>query len=143
MKETGALTGEGGQLEPAAEAGFKRHACVSCDRPIATYGLLRPCRHVFCLACAAAMRDCGLCGGGVESVDVTPHGEKRLFVSSATLQGFQSASCVRYVHQDADLRLPLFPAAVARGSHRRRARSGIVPYALHSAPCGLLQARTS
>ncbi|GAQ87582.1 hypothetical protein KFL_003620130 [Klebsormidium nitens] len=52
------------------KAGEKVHFCVLCDLPIAIYGLLVPCQHVFCLACANALgKTCPRCSAAIQSVD--------------------------------------------------------------------------
>lgn len=42
--------------------GDKVHFCVRCDFPIAIYGRLDPCEHIFCLTCARKDSACYLCG---------------------------------------------------------------------------------
>lgn len=42
--------------------GDKVHFCVRCDFPIAIYGRLDPCEHIFCLTCARRDSTCYLCG---------------------------------------------------------------------------------
>ncbi|KAL2613059.1 hypothetical protein R1flu_024751 [Riccia fluitans] len=42
-------------------AGDKVHFCVRCHFPIAIYGRLDPCEHVFCLICAKKDVNCYLC----------------------------------------------------------------------------------
>ncbi|KAL3680048.1 hypothetical protein R1sor_023004 [Riccia sorocarpa] len=42
-------------------AGDKVHFCVRCHFPIAIYGRLDPCEHVFCLICAKKDVSCYLC----------------------------------------------------------------------------------
>ncbi|KAI5065166.1 hypothetical protein GOP47_0019861 [Adiantum capillus-veneris] len=42
--------------------GDKVHFCVHCDFPIAIYGRLDPCEHIFCLTCARKDSACYLCG---------------------------------------------------------------------------------
>ncbi|KAH7302435.1 hypothetical protein KP509_23G073000 [Ceratopteris richardii] len=42
--------------------GDKVHFCVRCDFPIAIYGRLDPCEHIFCLTCARKDTACYLCG---------------------------------------------------------------------------------
>lgn len=42
--------------------GDKVHFCVRCDFPIAIYGRLDPCEHIFCLTCARKDSVCYLCG---------------------------------------------------------------------------------
>ncbi|KAJ7525460.1 hypothetical protein O6H91_17G052300 [Diphasiastrum complanatum] len=41
--------------------GHKVHFCVRCNFPIAIYGRLDPCEHVFCLTCAKKDPICFLC----------------------------------------------------------------------------------
>lgn len=41
--------------------GDKVHICVRCNFPIAVYGRLIPCEHVFCLTCAKLDPACFLC----------------------------------------------------------------------------------
>lgn len=41
--------------------GNKVHFCIRCDFPIAVYGRLDPCQHVFCLSCAKKRPECFLC----------------------------------------------------------------------------------
>ncbi|XP_047338505.1 E3 ubiquitin-protein ligase HAKAI homolog [Impatiens glandulifera] len=41
--------------------GERVHFCVRCDLPIAIYGRLSPCDHVFCLECARLDPGCYLC----------------------------------------------------------------------------------
>ncbi len=64
------------------------HFCISCEFPIAVYGRVWPCLHVFCLSCAADMAKCLVCRGIVGKIERIPC-EQGLFVSAATLQGFR------------------------------------------------------
>ncbi|CAM6007348.1 unnamed protein product [Sphagnum balticum] len=41
--------------------GDKVHICVRCNFPIAVYGRLDPCEHVYCLTCAKLDSTCFLC----------------------------------------------------------------------------------
>lgn len=40
--------------------GSRVHFCTLCDMPIAVYGRLHPCKHVYCMACVSDMTACTL-----------------------------------------------------------------------------------
>ncbi|RWR90360.1 E3 ubiquitin-protein ligase Hakai [Cinnamomum micranthum f. kanehirae] len=44
------------------------HFCVQCDFPIAIYGRLSPCDHVFCLECARSDSSCYLCDERIQRI---------------------------------------------------------------------------
>lgn len=44
------------------------HFCVRCDFPIAIYGRLIPCDHIFCLDCARSDSICYLCGERIQKI---------------------------------------------------------------------------
>ncbi|KAH0640885.1 hypothetical protein KY290_038160 [Solanum tuberosum] len=44
------------------------HFCVSCDFPIAVYGRLSPCEHIFCLDCARSDSLCYLCDERIQKI---------------------------------------------------------------------------
>lgn len=48
--------------------GDRVHFCVRCDFPIAIYGRLIPCEHVFCLACARSDSICYLCDERIQKI---------------------------------------------------------------------------
>ena len=49
----------GGWVVPTAGEA-KRRFCALCDCPVAVFGRLSPCWHLFCLICAADMETCAL-----------------------------------------------------------------------------------
>lgn len=61
---------------PVKTVGFRRrrqfgdrvHFCVRCDFPIAIYGRLSPCEHVFCLDCARSDSLCYLCDERIQKI---------------------------------------------------------------------------
>ncbi|KAK6803081.1 hypothetical protein RDI58_000865 [Solanum bulbocastanum] len=44
------------------------HFCVCCDFPIAVYGRLSPCEHIFCLDCARSDSLCYLCDERIQKI---------------------------------------------------------------------------
>ncbi|XP_022935351.1 E3 ubiquitin-protein ligase Hakai-like [Cucurbita moschata] len=48
--------------------GERVHFCVRCDFPIAVYGRLSPCEHVFCLDCARSDSICYLCDDRIQKI---------------------------------------------------------------------------
>lgn len=50
------------------QLGERVHFCVRCDFPIAIYGRLSPCEHVFCLDCARSDSICYLCDERVQKI---------------------------------------------------------------------------
>ncbi|XP_024518685.1 E3 ubiquitin-protein ligase CBLL2-like [Selaginella moellendorffii] len=48
--------------------GDKVHICTRCNFPIAIYGRLHPCEHIFCLTCARKDSICFLCDEKVSRV---------------------------------------------------------------------------
>ncbi|XP_076938480.1 E3 ubiquitin-protein ligase HAKAI homolog [Bidens hawaiensis] len=48
--------------------GERVHFCVQCDFPVAVYGLLMPCEHVFCLDCARSDSLCYLCDERIQKI---------------------------------------------------------------------------
>eukprot|EP00884_Botryococcus_braunii_P012234 jgi/Botrbrau1/21010/Bobra.0144s0026.1 len=67
----------------------KTHFCLICDHPIATYGYLWPCRHVFCLTCASKMTKCTVCGHAIQTLENVSL-DQRLLVSPATGQALKT-----------------------------------------------------
>lgn len=47
-------------LNVMGDSGGKTHICVGCEVPIAVYGRLSPCLHVYCLQCSSRMKTCVL-----------------------------------------------------------------------------------
>ncbi|XAR50869.1 hypothetical protein NMG60_11005322 [Bertholletia excelsa] len=50
------------------QLGERVHFCVRCDFPIAIYGRLNPCDHVFCLDCARSDSVCYLCDERIQKI---------------------------------------------------------------------------
>lgn len=50
------------------QLGERVHFCVRCDFPIAVYGRLSPCEHIFCLDCARSDSLCYLCDERVQKI---------------------------------------------------------------------------
>ncbi|XP_044474331.1 E3 ubiquitin-protein ligase HAKAI homolog [Mangifera indica] len=50
------------------QLGERVHFCVRCDFPIAIYGRLNPCEHVFCLDCARSDSICYLCDDRIQKI---------------------------------------------------------------------------
>ncbi|KAK4771317.1 hypothetical protein SAY87_031849 [Trapa incisa] len=50
------------------QRGERVHFCVRCDFPIAIYGRLSPCEHVFCLDCARKDSICYICDERIEKI---------------------------------------------------------------------------
>ncbi|GLT92655.1 hypothetical protein SLE2022_104820 [Rubroshorea leprosula] len=50
------------------QLGERVHFCVRCDFPIAIYGRLSPCEHIFCLDCARSDSICYLCDDRVQKI---------------------------------------------------------------------------
>ncbi|KAI9152862.1 hypothetical protein LWI28_002264 [Acer negundo] len=50
------------------QLGERVHFCVGCDFPIAIYGRLNPCEHVFCLDCARSDSICYLCDERIQKI---------------------------------------------------------------------------
>lgn len=50
------------------QLGERVHFCVRCDFPIAIYGRLSPCEHVFCLDCARSDSICYLCDERIQKI---------------------------------------------------------------------------
>ncbi|KAJ4704524.1 E3 ubiquitin-protein ligase Hakai-like [Melia azedarach] len=50
------------------QLGERVHFCVRCDFPIAIYGRLNPCEHVFCLDCARSDSICYLCDERIQKI---------------------------------------------------------------------------
>ncbi|TMW86409.1 hypothetical protein EJD97_021418 [Solanum chilense] len=44
------------------------HFCICCDFPIAVYGRLSPCEHIFCLDCARTDSVCYLCDERIQKI---------------------------------------------------------------------------
>ena len=67
------------------------HICTKCDSPIAVYGMLLPCRHVFALECAHGMvPTCYLCFAKVEEVRKIVASETPLHLCGVCLRGYES-----------------------------------------------------
>ncbi|XP_055812573.1 E3 ubiquitin-protein ligase HAKAI homolog isoform X1 [Solanum dulcamara] len=50
------------------QLGERVHFCVRCDFPIAVYGRLSPCEHIFCLDCARSDSLCYLCDERIQKI---------------------------------------------------------------------------
>lgn len=50
------------------QLGERVHFCVHCDLPIAVYGRLSPCDHVFCLDCARSDSFCFICDERIQKI---------------------------------------------------------------------------
>ncbi|XP_071689620.1 E3 ubiquitin-protein ligase HAKAI homolog [Rutidosis leptorrhynchoides] len=50
------------------QLGERVHFCVQCDFPIAIYGRLIPCGHVFCLDCARSDSICYMCDERIQKI---------------------------------------------------------------------------
>eukprot|EP01105_Mastigella_eilhardi_P000595 TRINITY_DN10695_c0_g1_i1.p2 TRINITY_DN10695_c0_g1~~TRINITY_DN10695_c0_g1_i1.p2 ORF type:complete len:130 (-),score=29.13 TRINITY_DN10695_c0_g1_i1:4-393(-) len=69
-----------GKLQ-ARVPGGPPHLCRTCHRPIAVYGRILPCLHVFCYSCAVVPGNaCTICNTRVESVDRHDGSLEQLYV---------------------------------------------------------------
>ncbi|KAL3531734.1 hypothetical protein ACH5RR_005255 [Cinchona calisaya] len=50
------------------QLGERVHFCVHCNLPIAVYGRLNPCEHVFCLDCARSDSFCFICDERIQKI---------------------------------------------------------------------------
>ncbi|XP_047306656.1 E3 ubiquitin-protein ligase HAKAI homolog [Impatiens glandulifera] len=64
--------------------GERLHFCLNCDFPIAAYGRLIPCTHVFCLSCSESTKNCFVCEESIEIVETIKRTDD-LFVCSSPL----------------------------------------------------------
>jgi hypothetical protein len=86
----------------APPPGRQTHCCSQCEFPIAVYGRLAPCLHIFCLPCASAMPACPECGAAVTKLEPIAAGSGPVFISSVTRQAFRGAASLAQAERQAD-----------------------------------------
>lgn len=81
------------------------YCCDQCEKPILVYGRMIPCRHVFCLGCAArteaVSKQCPRCKDKVSRVEETRLGTVFMCTHGGTRYG--SAGCRRTYLSQRDL----------------------------------------
>ncbi|KAG6532775.1 E3 ubiquitin-protein ligase HAKAI homolog [Zingiber officinale] len=81
--------------------GDRVHFCIRCDFPVAIYGRLVPCEHVFCLACARSDASCYLCDERIQKIQSIKLLEG-IFICAALhclKSFFKQADLVAHIHE--------------------------------------------
>ncbi|KAG9157867.1 hypothetical protein Leryth_000063 [Lithospermum erythrorhizon] len=87
------------------QLGERVHFCVRCDFPIAIYGRLSPCDHVFCLDCSRSDSLCYLCDERIQKIQTIKPSEGILICAAphclkSFLKRNEFESHIRRTHAD-------------------------------------------